>query len=94
MGFKIQVTANATLAAAGMLTIKLLDGSTDIGVGHIVYVPGSALNTIQDYDSGWIDLGNGYASTTAANVLNINLSSALATGVVNVVFAGIVSANV
>ena len=94
MGFKIQVTADATLASAGRLTIKLLDGSTDIGVGHIVYVPGSALNTIQDYDSGWIDLGNGYASTTAANVLNINLSSALATGVVNVVFAGIVSANV
>jgi hypothetical protein len=92
MRFKIQVTADATLAVAGRLTIKLLDGSTDIGVGHIVYVPSAALNTIQDYDSGWIDLGNGYASTTAANVLNINLSSALATGVVNVVFAGMVSA--
>jgi len=94
MRFKIQVTADATITGGAELTIKLLDGSTDIGVGHIVYVPASALNTIQDYDSGWIDLGNGYASTTAANVLNINLSSALATGKVNVIFAGIVAANV
>lgn len=86
--FKIQLTADATLAVAARLTIALLDSATDLHLSHLVFVPTTALNTIQDYESGWIDLGNGILSAAVNNVLNINLSVALATGLVNVIACG------
>jgi len=91
----IEVTADATLAAAGELVISFQDSATAIGISHTVYVPAAAGDTLATrYTTGWIDLGQfGYVSTTAANALNVNLSVALATGKVNVIFAGIVAAS-
>lgn len=90
MRFKIQVTDSATIAVAGLLTIALLDSATDLGLSHILAVPttGGGANAIQDYDSGWIDLGNGKLSSAANNPLNVNLSVALTAGVVNVIVCG------
>jgi hypothetical protein len=91
--FKIQVTGDSNTAAATQLTIGLQDATTDIGVSHIVNIPatvGLISTSINDgYDSGWIDLGTfGYLSTAANAVLNINLSSAILTGLVNVLACG------
>lgn len=91
--FKIQITADTNTAAQSQLTIGLQDATTDIGVSHIVSIPATAgvLTTqVSDgYDSGWIDLGQfGYLSTAANAVLNVNLSEAVLTGLVNVIVAG------
>ncbi len=88
--FKIQVTGDATQSVAGRITIGLQDATTDVGLSQVVYVPGAITTpTINDYDSGWIDLGTfGILSASANNVLNINLSAALAAGVVNVIVCG------
>jgi hypothetical protein len=92
MRFKIQITGDSNIAAATKLTVKLLDAAVDIGVGHIVNIPATATllaTSVNDgYDSGWIILDNGYLSVLANNVLNINLSSALAGGLVNVIACG------
>jgi hypothetical protein len=93
MRFKIQLTANATLAAAGVLTVSFQDATTGIGVaqdfyvGQVALTAATALFTVGD-ESGWIDLGNGYISTAANNVLNVNLSAALASGNIRVFCCG------
>jgi hypothetical protein len=88
--FKIQVTADATLAAAGEQVIELTDAATVLPLTHIVWIPAAAGAVLNDeYDSGWIDLGQfGILSAAANNVLNINLGTALATGKVNVIVCG------
>jgi hypothetical protein len=88
--FKIEVTANAAQAAPGVITIEFLDSTTLINLTHSVYVPGTGASTLAGpYNSGWIDLGNfGVLSAAANNVLNINLSTALTAGVVNVIACG------
>lgn len=88
--FKIQITADATLAVAGDLTVSLLDNASDIALSHIVFVPSTATpNIAGDYDSGWIDLGTfGILSASANNPLKVNLSSALTAGKVNVIVCG------
>jgi hypothetical protein len=94
MRFKVQVPANCTIAARGVLTIKLRDGTTDLNLSHDVYLGQTAIaadtNPQQTplLESGWIDLGEGVLSATANNVLNINLSAALATGNVRVTCCG------
>lgn len=89
MRFKVQVTGNATLGGAAVLTIGLQDATTDIGVTHDVYVPAVGGATMGlDYDSGWIDLGNGKLSAAANNVLNVNLSAAVTAGNVRVICCG------
>lgn len=88
--FKIQVTANAVAAAAGVLVIALEDAATVIPLSHSVFIPAAAGATLAgQYDSGWIDLGQfGYLSSAANNALNVNLSFALTGGVVNVIACG------
>jgi hypothetical protein len=88
--FKIMVTDNAAQTSAGVLTISFQDGSTGIPFAFDVYVPAASITAPigTAFDSGWIDLANGYASTTASNVLNVNLSAALTAGNVRVICAG------
>lgn len=87
--YLIQVTATSALAVAGDLTISLLDSATDIGMDLIVSVPAAGLTTGDDFISPWIDLGSlGILSVAANNVLNVNLSSALTAGHVNVIACG------
>lgn len=88
MRFKVQITGNATLGGAAVLSVGLQDATTDIGVTHDVYVPAAALNTMTGYDSGWINLGNGKISAAANNVLNVNLSAAITAGNARVIVCG------
>src|SRR5271157_379325 len=84
----IQVTATAALAAAGDLTISLLDSATDIAMDFIVSIPAAGLTAGDDF-SQFIDLGTfGILSAAANNVLNVNLSAALTAGHVNVIAMG------
>lgn len=88
--FKIQFTADAATSGGARITVLLRDATTDIGLGHIVFVPSAGATALNAaYDSGWIDLGQfGYQSTAANAVLNINLSAALSAGLCNVIVAG------
>lgn len=88
--YKIVVTSNASLAAGAVLTIDLLDAAGALGQTHSVWVPTVAVTTGAPplYDSGWVDLGNGQFSALANNVLNVNLSAALVTGVCRVIACG------
>lgn len=85
--FRVQVTANATLGAAGVLTVELLDSATNLNITHDIYLPTSG--TTNSYDSGWVNLGSGLQSAAANNVLNVNLSAALTSGNVRVTAGGI-----
>lgn len=88
--FQVIVTSNAATSGGAVITIGLQDATTDIGVSQAAFVPSTAVTTggVQILHSGWIDLGNGFLSAAANNVLNINLSAALTSGVVNVVAVG------
>ena len=57
-----------------------------IGVCSIPAATGAAFGSGDE--SPWIDLGNGFLSSAANNVLNLNLSFALTGGVVNVIACG------
>ena len=42
MGYDFQITGNATQTVAGLFTVTLLDGATDIQMTHTLYVPNAA----------------------------------------------------
>jgi hypothetical protein len=90
LAFKIQITANASLAAGAVVDIALLDAAASLNLEHSVFIPTAAGTTIAGaYETGWIDTGYfGSLSALANNVLNVTLSTALATGSVNIVAAG------
>lgn len=93
MRFKVQLTANATLAAAAVLTVSFQDSATGLAFTHDFYVGQVALTAATALftpgeDSGWIDLGNGFASALANNVLNVNLSATLTSGNIRVIACG------
>lgn len=88
MRYRIMLTGDATLAVAGILTVTLRDATTGLAFTHAFYVPSAAANVFGGVQIDWIDLGNGYLSAAANNVLNINLSVALATGSIRVVAIG------
>lgn len=73
MKFQIELTDSAAMVAgAGDINIRFQDGSTDFGFQYDVTIPATALTApfASAPVSGWVDLGNGYLSTTADNVLN------------------------
>lgn len=82
MCISVEVTGNATMSAAGEEVITLQDGTTGIpGFTWNVFVPSTALNTRgQLYTSGTVCFPNGLVSSTANNVLNVNLGTALTAG--------------
>lgn len=77
---RFQITAQglaATVSAA--VTVSFQDSSTGITIGtYDVDVPAVAgiVSGIDDISMGWIDLGNGFLSAAANNVLNFNISAA------------------
>jgi hypothetical protein len=90
LAYRIQITADSTLAVAGRLTVSLLDSAADIAQDLVIAVPAAGLTVGDDYDSGWTQLGNfGILSAAANNALNVNLSAALTNGLVNVIVAGV-----
>jgi hypothetical protein len=90
----VMVPTNCTLAARGIESIKLRDGITDLNISFDVWLgqtaPVEAAGTppYPAFTSGWIDLGNGVLSAAVNNVLNINLSPALASGNIRVTACG------
>jgi hypothetical protein len=93
MAFKLDIPANCTLAARGIETIKLRDGTTDLGLTTDVWLGQTApvetaSSALPSFTTGWITLGDGIWSAAANNVLNVNLGTALATGNVRVTCVG------
>ena len=85
----IDFTANVSQSAGGVITLTFQDSTTGLPISFDVFVPTAAVTTTQGgYTSGWIDLGNGILSAAANNVLNVNLSAALATGNARVTACG------
>jgi hypothetical protein len=80
MRLMVQITGNATITSGAVLTVSFQDSTTATNIAIDSYIPASALTAADDFVSPWIDLGNGYLSAAANNVLNVNLSSALAAG--------------
>lgn len=76
-----QITAQGLSAtAATVLTISFQDASTGISIGtYDVLLPAVAnLQAGITIVSDWVNLGNGYISTAANNVLNANISATVA----------------
>ena len=79
----VDVTGDAKAASAGDLVITLQDGTTAIpGFQWEVAIPTTAGSSGMLYSSPGVCFANGYQSTTANNVLNVNLSFALTGGAV------------
>jgi len=89
MRFMIAVQGLSTTAAGGNVAITLRDATSPILHTFNVNVPAVALTgAALLYESNWIDLGNGYLSAAANNVLNVNLGTAFTAGGVDVFVAG------
>jgi hypothetical protein len=89
----VMVPSNCTIAARGVETIKLRDGTTDLNVTFDVWLGQTApvetaAGEIPNWTTGWIDLGNGILSAAANNVLNVNLGTVLASGNIRVTCCG------
>lgn len=95
--YKLIVSANAALAAAGILQISIVEA----GVGNIwthaedIWLPAAAAGTkpSDQWASGWVLLpGNGYKGGAVNNAFQVNLSVALATGQLAIALAGVETA--
>jgi len=100
MRYKIEGTANLSETTAGIIPIYLADGvyvpptaanPTQTGLGmylmHSVFIPSTTATTLAGaWDSDWIDLGNGYTSTTANALLQLCINGPLASTTVNAGF--------
>jgi len=86
----VEVTDNSSLASGAVLTINFQDATTSINISFDVFVPTTAVTTvIGDGLEQELDLGDfGILSAAANNVLNVNLSVALATGNVRIITMG------
>lgn len=84
------VTSDAATSGGARVTVDLKDGaSTSTGMTFDVYCPAVAGSAFGNgFFTGWVDLGQGVLSSAANNVLNINLSAALSSGVCRVVACG------
>lgn len=85
MGYSVQISGDATVTGGAILTLAFRDATTLIGVTLSVFTPAAATNTLAGFSiNSPATMGNGVLSATANNALNINLSAALATGVVRI----------
>lgn len=82
----LDVSQNVAAASAGVLSIQLEDGASAIpGFQWSVFVPSAAGTTFgAGYHEPLECFPNGFVSSTANNVLNVNLSFALTAGNVTV----------
>jgi hypothetical protein len=88
MRFMVQITGNSTTASGAVVTVSFQDSASATNIAMDAFVPSASLGTGDDFISPWVDLGNGFLSAAANNVLNINLSSALTGGNVRVTVCG------
>ncbi|MHB1798934.1 MAG: hypothetical protein ACYCUI_11610 [Vulcanimicrobiaceae bacterium] len=84
MRYTMELTDNASLAAAGELTASLQDAAGTIIASHTWAVPAAAGAGAGNQPVIPLDLQNGYLSAGVATALNLVLSGALATGHVRV----------
>lgn len=71
----IEIMGNAYVTGAGVLTVTLYDSGNPIsGFTHDIFLPGAGVNLFGGYVVNHIDLGNGYLSSAANNVLRFNMS--------------------
>ncbi len=82
MGYAISVSG--TLAASGVQVIQLLDSATIIGRMNAGLIQTRTANISGGDSQAFRDLGQGRLSAVANNVLNVNLSTAMADGSVTV----------
>jgi hypothetical protein len=88
--YQVEVSSNASQVNGGVFTVSFQDQTSTTSFAHDVYVPSASLKLFASYNSGWIDLGStGYLSANPNNVLNVNLSAGLNSGVVRVTACGI-----
>jgi hypothetical protein len=76
----VAVTGQSTQTVGGNFEITLTDSGTAIGLGWSLLVPSVALANVSDTIFPAADLKNGYLSTTANNVLQVNLSAGMVAG--------------
>ena len=84
MRYKIQLSAAAKATTAGEYFINFNDGalggitSGGISIGHNIFIPSTSATTLGlPWESDWVDLGNGYLSLAAGQVLSLGLNSPL-----------------
>lgn len=81
MRFMLMMPHDTTTAGGGEIDITFNDSGTALGIGLTVLVNNAGgTNDGNVFDPEWIDLGNGYLSAAANNVLNLNMSLALSGG--------------
>ena len=91
---RFQITgSNIAATAATVLTVSFQDATTGITIGtYDVLMPATAnvVSGVMNVSSGWVDLGNGFLSAAANNVLNANVSATVigATGAFRVNVCG------
>lgn len=77
---RFQITAQGLAATAtGVVTVSFQDSASGITIGtYDVDVPAVAgvVSGVSNISCGWVDLGNGFLSAAANNVLNFNISAA------------------
>jgi hypothetical protein len=87
----VELTADATAAAAGTFHVTLQDGATPMNLGWSARVGTTGATTTTTgnvIEPGWCDFRSGIRSAAINNVLNVNLSAALTAGVVRVTVIG------
>lgn len=87
--YNFYVSGDARYNADTAVFIQFRDQSTSLPqFRHELFVPGVALNKFGGYISKWIDLGNGYLSSTINNSLMLELGLPLTTGFIRVNVCG------
>lgn len=86
--YRIEVSNGAAQSSGGDIDVTFQDATTDMNLGHTLYVPAAAATVVGAFSSGWIDLGNGVLSGAINRVLSVNLSAALTAGKLRVMVAG------
>jgi hypothetical protein len=85
-----QISDNASVASGTVVSVQLVDGSTNMPIVFDAFIPTTAVTTvIGDGLDQELDLGVfGILYATANNVLNVALTTALATGSVRIIAMG------
>jgi len=88
MGFVIQLAGNSTQAAAGNFTLQLFDGATAMPFSLDTDVPAAAPANTMDNSVNLPNMGNGFLSAAANNILSCTMSAALVAGQASVMAFG------
>jgi len=88
MGFVIQLAGNCTQAAGGNFTMQLFDGATVMPFSLDSDVPAVAPANTMDNTVNLPNMGNGYLSAAANNILSCTMSAALVAGQASVMAFG------